>query len=213
MTISRNFCILGGAQSCSSMHPTQPAEKEQAMPKPIVISLPPRVKDRTGHKLGRLTVMSFSHLDKGSNACWKCKCKCGNKTVVQGSNLNPGRTSSCGCLAKEITRKRSYKHGHSIKGLQSAEYQAWHSMKVRCANKNHPAYRLYGGRGITVCKKWRDSFPTFLADVGPKPSSELTLDRIDNNSGYRPGNVRWASWTVQVNNRRPSSEWDKPENK
>jgi len=163
------------------------------------------VKDLTGQKYGRLTVISFDGISKNGAARWLCKCKCNKLVSVAASNLRLSRTRSCGCLQRERTRASEYKHGHAAtrKGVASIEYRAWLSMKGRCYNKKVLAYDRYGGRGISVCERWRNSFPNFLADMGPKPSPELSLDRIDNDGNYEPSNCRWATAKQQNNNQRP----------
>lgn len=101
------------------------------------------------------------------------------------------------------------KHGHARekngKSAATPEYRAWHSMKARCANPRNPRYSAYGGRGITVCERW-ESFENFFADVGPRPTPRHSIDRIDPNDGYHPGNVRWATLAQQNNNKRTSRE-------
>ena len=87
---------------------------------------------------------------------------------------------------------------------KNPEYYVWRGMKSRCYNKNNPSYKNYGGRGIQVCDEWRNSFLTFFADVGPRPTPRHSIDRIDNGNGYEPSNVRWATWCEQALNRRPA---------
>ena len=102
---------------------------------------------------------------------------------------------------------RRYWQTHAVpKRKRSSEYMAWHAMKQRCLNPKHAAYSRYGGRGIRVCDEWRDNFQQFLVDVGPRPDPSLSLDRIDNDGDYRPGNVRWATRSQQARNRRERSK-------
>lgn len=157
-----------------------------------------RLIDLTGKRFGQLTVLSRA-LDK-RRGCprWLCRCDCGRETTVAGSSLRDGVTHSCGCLAAQFVSMRAAKH----RAVGTPEYEAWHSIKQRCFNPNHKAWKNYGGRGITVCGKWADSFEVFFADVGPKPNPNATLDRIDNEGDYRPGNVRWASWQIQNRTQR-----------
>jgi hypothetical protein len=154
------------------------------------------VKDRAGEKYGRLTVLLRApnkvEPSGAVRAMWKCVCECGNSLTVSGHALSKGHTKSCGCLMKE----KEPKHGMA----RTLAYRRWVSMVQRCTNPNNPRFKDYGGRGITVCDQWRD-FSSFIADVGmPEPGK--TLDRIDNDRGYEPGNVRWATLEEQQNNRR-----------
>ena len=96
------------------------------------------------------------------------------------------------------------RHGHAAKGHVTPEYRAWTQMKIRCYNPTSESFKDYGGRGIKVCARWLNSFKAFLADLGPRPSPELSLDRIQNDKDYEPGNVRWATRAVQSVNRRSS---------
>ena len=157
-----------------------------------------------GQKFNRLTVIKFVGRGKYSAAIWKCICDCGNETIVYQKNLKSGNTKSCGCLNNEqriINGLSSIRHGHDRKNNVSKEYRAWQSMKSRCYNLNNVSFKNYGGRGIKVCDKWLDDFEAFLIDVGEAPSSEHSLDRINNNSHYEPGNVKWSTAEEQNQNK------------
>lgn len=116
------------------------------------------------------------------------------------AQLNAGHAVSCGC--KRNDGHANFRHGHARKGAQSAEYVTWHRMISRCTDPNSRDFYLYGGRGITVCDRWRDGFAAFLADMGPRPSPKHSIDRIDNARGYEPGNCRWADAKMQARNTR-----------
>ena len=157
------------------------------------------IMDLSGQKYGRLTVLSFAGRDKTtSKLLWKCRCDCGNEAIVKGNCLRTGNTESCGCYGREQASKANYKHGHS---QRTRTYNSWVSMKDRCYYTKHKDYALYGGRGITVCPRWRRSFLNFLEDMGERPPNK-TLDRIDNDKGYCKSNCRWSTPQVQVMNRR-----------
>lgn len=150
--------------------------------------------DKTGLVYGNLTVIKRDTTYSDS-VKWECRCNCGNVVSVHAGNLQKGLTTSCGCYHKEACRNRLRTHGMT----GSKEYAVWASMLSRCHNPNSQMYHYYGGNGIIVCDRWRNSFENFYADMGP--SNGLTLDRIDPNGIYEPSNCRWASWIVQANNK------------
>jgi len=129
---------------------------------------------------------------------WLCECVCGNRVTVAINALRSGNTKSCGC--KKYGQHK--KHECARKNRQTKEYVAWKNMKQRCYNKNRRDYYLYGGRGIIVCNEWRTSFEAFLEDMGEAPSNKHSLDRIDVNGIYKPGNCRWATPHQQRVNQR-----------
>lgn len=163
--------------------------------------LPRRVKDLTGQRFGRLLVVSFSHIESKSRyAIWNCLCDCGRQHQTATAYLSHGNVRSCGCLGEERRMAAVTKHGFSRHPL----YAIYRTMMHRCYNPKAGAYRHYGGRGIAVCQRWRESFLSFVEDMGPKPSPDHSIDRINNDGDYCPENCRWATHEQQFSNRRGS---------
>lgn len=132
-----------------------------------------------------------------------CRCDCGVERPFRRRHLLSGHVKSCGCKTSEIIRAARTTHGHAPRGSpRPPEYRSWAMMLSRCRNKNFHRYRDYGARGIGVCKRW-EQFENFLADMGPRPSLDHSIDRINNDGNYEPGNCRWATRKQQAANKRP----------
>ena len=153
--------------------------------------------DLAGLKFGRLTVIKDDGSRDGKKQIkWLCKCECGNYVYTLGHCLKSGDTASCGCYAKEISRNRFSTHKLS----KSREYRIWKGIKARCDNPKVRSFYLYGGKGISVCDRWNNSFENFLEDMGTCPDG-YSIDRINGNIGYDPSNCRWVDIITQNNNR------------
>lgn len=148
-----------------------------------------------GAQFGRLTVIGdgepFVRSDGRKDRMLLVRCECGTEKTVRQDELKSGGTKSCGCL-------RGEDHGKA----NSAEYGVWYGIKKRCTNQNSQNYGDYGGRGITVCERWMNSFVAFLDDMGPRPTSEHSIERENNDGNYEPGNCRWATQLEQGRNKR-----------
>ena len=153
-----------------------------------------------GEKFGRLIVVDRETIpDKRGRYKWICLCECGNVTSVEGYKLRNGNTKSCGCYKLDLLRERLTKYEY--KNLRI--YHIWQDIKQRCTNRNHPAFRYYGGRGICICKEWFDDFLSFQEwSLYNGYSDGLTIDRIDNDGNYAPFNCRWVTMAVQNSNKR-----------
>ena len=153
--------------------------------------------DLSGREFGMYTVLRRAGSRKGK-PYWVCQCLCGAEREVRGSALTGGYARSCGCYVKVVQAARLRKHGK----YGSPEYKAWCAMKARCESPRTNGYHNYGGRGITVCERWRDSFAAFLKDMGPKPTPFHTVERINVDGNYDPENCRWADAHEQRTNTR-----------
>lgn len=169
--------------------------------------------DLTGQRFGRLAVLHRLPTEKYRSQ-WACVCDCGTQVKGNANALREGKTLSCGCLRRENARvngaiadgSANITHGLSLR----PEYRVWKGMKQRCTpNPSNKAREGYFDRGIRVHPRWLGSFEAFFADMGPRPSAHHSIDRIDNDRGYEPGNCRWATRTQQNRNRRKRSCWRK----
>lgn len=156
-----------------------------------------RYKDYRGKRFHRLLIVAFDRYKKGSGTFWKCRCDCGNYTTAKVDDLKRGHTKSCGCYSAELLGDAQRTHGMS--GFP--EYKIWIDIKSRCYNPKATVYEYYGGRGVEMCQKWQESFEAFYEDMGPRPSPEHSIDRIDGSGDYEPDNCRWVTQVKQNNNR------------
>jgi len=138
--------------------------------------------------------------------CWEMQCDCGTIREFDAHNVKGGRSKSCGCLSRETTSKRMFKHGRGQD--KAGEYRIWKAMKERCYYSKSKGYPNYGGRGITVCDRWLHSFENFLADMGERPSKSHSIDRIDTDGNYCLENCRWATPIEQGNNKRRNNFYE-----
>lgn len=165
-----------------------------------------RTSSLIGEVFGRLTVIdrASDYIQPNGRRLprWVCNCACGNKCSPLACNLKSGDTQSCGCLLAQQSSIANSKHGAS----STREYAVWQGMKQRCYYPRHKDYSRYGGRGIRVCDAWLNSFEQFRNDMGSKPTPSHSLDRINNDGDYEPGNVRWATAKTQAKNRKRNTQ-------
>lgn len=161
--------------------------------------MPLKTPDLSGHTFGilRADILSDTRSRCGDRL-WSCVCACGRTILARGADLRLGKYQSCGCAKAGLIGNALRTHGLT----HTAEFEAWSDMIGRCHRSTHKRFGYYGARGITVCPEWRGSFESFLGHIGSRPGPGFTLDRVDTNGNYEPGNIRWTTWKVQNRNRR-----------
>jgi len=166
-----------------------------------------KIEDYVGLKYGRLTILkegSFIKYDKTIMRKVLCKCDCGNEKEVDLNSIKRGKSTSCGCFNKEVSKKNSTTHGLAMlsTGIRHPDYSIWTKLKGRCLNPNDKSYIHYGARGIKICDRWLSSFENFINDLGWRPNQNYSLERIDYNGDYCPENCKWIYKSEQNRNKR-----------
>lgn len=162
--------------------------------------MPPKNWQLEGQKFGRLTAIEIAGQNKDGRVIYKCLCECGKYVPILAKLLSNGATRSCGCLKSDITKERNTKAGKAHGQAASPTYSSWRAMLRRCLIPGSPSYEHYGGRGITVCERWMD-IRNFIEDMGIRPGTRYSIDRIDCNGNYEKSNCRWATKKEQSRNR------------
>ncbi|MCK5604208.1 hypothetical protein KAR91_20135 [Candidatus Pacearchaeota archaeon] len=152
--------------------------------------------DLTDQQFGKWEVLEYAGKSKDGRVLWLCRCECGEESKVIGTSLRNSHSTQC---RKCHSRIASVVHGHTKNGI-SRTYRSWACMRARCNNPKAINFKYYGGRGITICDRWRNSFKDFLADMGERPAG-MTIDRRDPDGNYEPSNCRWSTQSIQSKNR------------
>lgn len=155
-----------------------------------------------GQRFGRLLVIGLAQEAVTTReSAWLCRCDCGGEKVTRTRNLTRGKCASCGCVRRETNTRLFTKHG-ATKGEWPPEYRPWLNMKTRCKYEHRPDFKYYGAQGVTLYEPWKTDFEAFRAHIGPRPTRQHSIDRINPYGNYEPGNVRWATTSEQNKNQR-----------